>query len=417
MKNIRQIATAGWLLTLALLLTIVTSRPVHAQSLTVLYTFGSVTGDANNPRAGVIRDPAGNLYGTTFDGGASASGTVFELTPSTSGGWSETILHSFTGGTTDGVNPTAGLVRDSDGNLYGTTFYGGASNEGTVFKLTPVAGGGWTETLLYSFSGGADGAHPYFGSLLLAGSYLYGTTYEGGDLSCDDSSGCGVVFRVRISNGVETVLHSFNYNPPDQNDGAYPLGGVIRDPAGNLYGVTNGGGSTGGGVVFELSPVTGGVWTETLLYTFSDTTPDGANSYAGLVRDKAGNLFGTTAGENLMPTASGTVFEVDAADNETVLHFFAGPPADGASPKCNLILDGKGNLYGTTPGGGTYNSGVIFRLSPTASGWQETILYNFTGGADGSDPQGTLLDSAGNLYGTTYLGGISSGVVFKLAPE
>jgi len=119
-----------------------------------------------------------------------------------------------------------------------------------------------------------------------------------------------------------------------------------------------------------------------------------------------------------MPDASGTVFEVGAADNEGVLHFVAGPPSDGASPRFNLILDEKGNLYGTTPGGGTYNSGVIFELSPTASGWEETILYNFTGGADGSDPQGTLLrDSKGNLYGTTYLGGISSGVVFKFAPR
>jgi uncharacterized repeat protein (TIGR03803 family) len=408
MKNIQRITTAGRLLTLALLLTVIASQPVHAQTFTVLYTFGSVTGDASNPRAGVIRDPAGNLYGTTFGG----SGAVFELTPTASVPWTETILHTFTG-TPDGANPTAGLVRDSDGNLYGTTFYGGSSNEGTVFKLAPVTGGGWTEIILYSFSGGADGAHPYFGSLLLVGSYLYGTTYEGGDLSCNASSGCGVVFRVKTSGGHESVLHSFN--PSDRNDGAYPYGGVIRDRDGNLYGVTYGGGSTGAGVVFELSPVTGGGWTETLLYTFSDTTPDGVNSCAGLVRDAAGNLFGTTSGENDMPEASGTVFEVDAAGNESLLHFFAGPPSDGANPKFNLILDAKGNLYGTTPGRGTYNSGVIFELSPTASGWEEAILYNFTGGADGSDPQGTLLDSEGNLYGTTYLGGISSGVVFKFA--
>lgn len=408
----------GSVMTVVLLLTTAASRPVHAQTFAVLYTFGTVTGDAANPEAGVIRDSAGNLYGTTNAGGTSSQGTVFELSPVTGGGWTETILHSFAGGPADGANPRAGLVRDSKGNLYGTTLNGGASNYGTVFKLAPGTGGSWTETILYSFTGGTDGAYPMYGSLVLAGGYLYGTTYEGGDLSCLNIPGCGVVFRVKATGGHESVLHPFHYLPPNQNDGAYPLGGVIRDTAGNLYGVTYGGGLPGAGVVFELSPATGGTWTEAVLHTFTDTSPDGANSYAGLVRDKAGNLYGTTSGENLIPGAAGTVFEVDAAGVETLPHAFAGPPSDGGSPMFNLILDGKGNLYGTTPGGGTHGVGVIFKLSPSSSGWTETILYNFTGGADGTSPLGTLYrDSAGNLYGTTYVGGgAQGGVVFKFHP-
>jgi len=392
---------------------------VQAQTFTVLYTFGTLPGDAANPEAGVIRDSVGNLYGTTNSGGTSSQGTVFELSPVTGGGWTEAILHSFAGGPADGANPRAGLVRDSKGNLYGTTLNGGASNHGSVFKLAPVTGGGWSETILYSFTGATDGAYPSYGSLVLAGGYLYGATYEGGDLSCLNVPGCGVVFRVKTTGGHEGVLHAFSYLPPNQNDGAYPLGGVIRDAAGNIYGVTYGGGSSGDGVVFELSPTTGGSWTETLLHTFSDTSPDGVGSYAGLVRDKAGNLYGTTSGENFIPNAIGTVFEVDAAGTETLPHIFNGPPSDGGDPMSNLIMDGRGNLYGTTPGGGTHGAGVIFKLSPGSGGWTETILYNFTGGADGSSPMGTLFrDSAGNLYGTTYVGGggAQGGVAFKFHP-
>jgi len=399
---------------LAFLLSLGTSQWAQAQTFSVLYTFNSRVGDANNPEAGLIRDTAGNLYGTTFTGGAFGGGTVFELSPATGGSWTETILHSF-GGTGDGANPVAGLVRDSKGNLYGTTLVGGASNYGTVFRVSPVTGGGWTESVLYSFTGGTDGRSPYYGTLVLSGGYLYGTTYLGGDLSCIDVLGCGVVFRVKATGGHESVLHSFNYIGGTSTDGAYPFGGLIRDAAGNLYGVTNGGGLDGGGVVFELSPAAGGGWTETLLHTFIQ--PDGLNSMAGLVRDKSGNLFGTTTGSGLIPGAIGTVFEVSSAGVESLPHLFAGPPADGASPTSNLIVDSKGNLYGTTPGGGTSNGGVIFKLTPAGGGWNETILYNFTGGTDGSGPQGTLLrDSAGNLYGTTYVGGAGGGVAFKFHP-
>jgi uncharacterized repeat protein (TIGR03803 family) len=414
LKNTAQIVTIGKLLILALSLVLAATHEAEAQTYSVLYSFGAVIGDASSPHAGVISDPAGNFYGTTFTGGAFGGGTVFELSPVTGGGWTETILHSF-GGSGDGVNPVGGLVRDSAGNLYGTTNEGGTATKGTVFKLSKGTSG-WTETVLYNFSGGTDGAYPYYGSLVLAGGYLYGTTLEGGDLSCLNIPGCGVVFRVKTSGGHESVLHSFQYNPPNQNDGAYPLGGLVRDAAGNLYGVTNGGGSDDAGVVFKLSPQTGGGWSETLLHTFIQ--PDGVNSYAGLARDKAGNLYGTTFGSGLISGAIGTVFEVSAADTETLPHLFTGYPSDGVSPDSNVIVDSKGNLYGTTPTGGTSNAGIIFKLSPGASGWTETILYNFTGAADGSSPHGTLLrDSAGNLYGTTYTGGLGSGVVFKLSPK
>jgi uncharacterized repeat protein (TIGR03803 family) len=280
-------------------------------------------------------------------------------------------------------------------------------------------GGGWTETILHSFTGGTDGAYPSFGSLILAGSYLYGTTVLGGDLSCINAGmGCGVVFREKTAGGQPAVLHRFSYSPPAGNDGAYPYGGLGRDSVGNLYGVTNGGGASGAGVVFELAPASGGVWNETFLHVFSDMQADGANSFAGLVRDRAGNFYGTTSGTENMPGINGLVFKLDSGLNETFPHRFTGPPSDGASPTFNLIVDAKGNLYGTTPSGGEFGAGTIFELSPVAGGWSEKLLYSFTGGADGSIPQGTLFrDSAGNLYGATIDGGTSgAGVVFKFHP-
>lgn len=417
MKTASRTRLAGWVSVASLMTALIAGPTLQAQTFTILHSFGS-SQDGANSRAGLIRDSVGNLYGTTWGGGAHAAGSVFELSPVTGGGWNETVLYSFAAGPSDGANPTAGLVRDGLGNLYGTTNLGGTSGAGTVFKLSP-SGGGWTETVLYSFTGGTDGGYPFYGSLVLAGGYLYGTTYIGGDPSCiNGSRGCGVVFRVKASGGHESVLHSFTYNPPGSNDGAYPFGGLVRDSAGNLYGVTNGGSTSGDGIVFELSPAAGS-WNEKILYTFSDTSPDGINSFAGLVRDKAGNLYGTTSGVNFIQGGIGTVFELDATGKETLPHVFTGPPSDGGSPMFNVILDSKGNLYGTTPGGGTLGVGVIFKVSPVAGGgWKETVLYNFTGGADGSSPQGTLLrDSAGNLYGTTYTGGSSSGgTAFKFHP-
>ena len=223
--------------------------------------------DGSDPYAGLIRDSAGNLYGTTLLGGASGAGVVFKV--DTTG--TETVLHSFSGGT-DGGAPQAGLIRGSAGDLYGTTVQDGASGAGVVFKLDAIG-----ETVLYSFTGGADGSNP-FGSLVRdSAGNLYGTTESGG------ASGAGVVFKLDTT-GTETVLYSFTGDA----DGGYPYAGLIRDSAGNLYGTTSSGGASGQGVVFELD-TTG---TETVLYSFT-TGADGAFPYAGLIRNSAGNLYGT----------------------------------------------------------------------------------------------------------------------------
>jgi len=239
-----------------------------------------------DPLAGLVRDAAGNLYGTTASGGASGLGTVFKV----SAGGAETVLHSFTGGS-DGEYPYASVIRDAAGNLYGTTYAGGASGLGTVFKIDTQA----HETVLYSFRGGADGEYPSAGLVRDAAGNLYGTTNSGG------SSGGGIVFKIS-SAGKETVLHSFKGG----KDGEYPYASVIRDAAGNLYGTTYGGGASGWGTVFEIDP-TG---KETVLYTFTGAA-DGASPEGGLVQDTAGHLYGTTKYGGAF--GAGTVFELSPA--------------------------------------------------------------------------------------------------------
>jgi uncharacterized repeat protein (TIGR03803 family) len=384
-----------------------------AQSVSVLYSFAGAP-DGINPNAALIRDKAGNLYGTTLNGGASGLGTVFKL--DTSG--NETLLHSFTGSNGDGALPSGGLTMDKAGNLYGTTSYGGAgacgffglSGCGTVFKLDTSG----SETVLYSFTGsGGDGAVPSGGLILDKAGNLYGTTFGGGAGTC--SLGCGTVFKLDTS-GNETVLHSFT-----GGDGAGPVAGLIMDKAGNLYGVTAAGGTTfisginsGDGTVFKLD--TSG--NETVLHSFANS-PDGTGPDAGLIMDKAGNLYSTT----VFGGASyyGTVFKLDTSGNETVLYNFTGPPSDGAYPAAALVMDKAGNLYGTTPNGGASSNcfvgcGTVFKLDTSGI---ETVQHSFTdSGGDGAKPfAGLIMDKAGNLYGTTYTGGASGyGSVFELVP-
>jgi uncharacterized repeat protein (TIGR03803 family) len=318
----------------------------------VLHAFRGPPLDGNYPLARLLRDPAGNLYGTTIYGGHSrcdgGCGTVFKL--DTTG--KETVLHSFTGGATDGALPEAGLVRDAAGNLYGTTCRGGGSDSGTVFKLDRT---GAAETVLHSFTGGADGSCPIAGLLRDATGNLYGTTTRGGASACDPPYGCGTVFKVDTS-GNETVLYRFT-GPPD---GQYPEDNLVRDAAGNLYGTTVLGGASacnppyGCGTVFRLD-TTG---REVVLHRFTGGA-DGAKPFAGLVRDAAGNLYGTTGYGGVRD--KGTVFKLDTTGNETVLHSFTGP--DGQLPFHGLIRDAAGNLYGTTVLGGASNSGTVFKLS------------------------------------------------------
>jgi uncharacterized repeat protein (TIGR03803 family) len=307
----------------------------------VLHSFTN-TPDGAYPIEAPVIDKVGELYGITISGGSSGDGTVFKL--DTSG--NETVLHSFTN-TPDGASPTAGLVIDKAGNLYGGTEGGGSSGDGTVFKLD-ITG---TETVLYSFTAGAEGNTPAGALVLDAMDNLYGTTLNGGVY------GGGTVFKLNIS-GNETVLHSFRLS-----DGEVPAAGVVRDKAGNLYGTTIYGGALscnleigfGCGTVFKLD--TSG--NETVLHRFTNT-PDGAFPVAGLVIDKAGNLYGTT--ENGGSSGYGTVFKLDITGTETVLHNFTNSP-DGAFPTAGLLRDKTGNLYGTTLQGGSSGYGTVFKLS------------------------------------------------------
>jgi uncharacterized repeat protein (TIGR03803 family) len=345
-------------------------------------------------------------------------------------------LYRFIAGA-DGSMPSSDLIFDSTGSLYGTTRGGGASGSGTVFKLTPNADGGWTESVLYSFCSltkCADGEEPGAGMIFDEAGNLYGTTDIGGVASC--SEGCGVVFELTPHQGgnwTESVLYSF-CSLTNCADGMSSSGSLIFDQLGNLYGTAGAGGRTscneGCGVVFELMPISNGKWKEKVLHGFNGD--DGAYPDAGLIFDAAGNLYGTTGvggAESTCnaPLGCGVVFELTpkAGGNwkEKVLHRFVG--GDGNDPTARLIFDSAGNLYSTTAEGGALSQcggigcGVVFELTPNAGGsWKEKTLHRFGYGTDGSTPYSDLIfDQAGNLYGTTSGGGAGLGVVFKLAPN
>lgn len=368
-------------------------------------------------------DKIGNLYGTTERGGAYGWGTVFKLNAS----GKETVLHSFSGGA-DGSGPRSTLIRDQASNLYGTTPAGGNLNNcngsgcGVVFKLDKTG----KETVLYSFAGATDGSIPFEGLVRDKAGNLYGTTHIGGDNACFPPSGCGTVFKLDTK-GLLIVLHRFTGGV----DGANPSAALIRDNGGNLYGVTNfGGGGTecvtqqlGCGTVFKVDKQSN----ETVLYSFSGGA-DGAYPSAELVSDDAGNLYGTTSwggDPNCIGSRGagcGTVFKLDPTGAFTVLYTFVGG-TDGAHSLAPLIQSADGSLYGTTAeGGGTgcpvyQGCGTVFKLDGIGT---ETVLYHFTGGADGAGPQGGLiLDAADNLYGTALRkGGFhKAGVVFKITPQ
>ena len=378
--------------------------------------------DGSYPQSPLIFDAAGNLYGTTTAGGAYGGGTVFELSPAAGGGWTQTVLYSFYANASDGFSPLAGLVFDAAGNLFGTTIGGGLYEYGTVFELSPKAGGGWTETILHNFGDGTDGAYPAYGSLIFdAAGNLYGTTSSGGAFTCQGNGGCGTVFELSPRPGgewTESVLHNFGVG----TDGYSPEAGLVQDINGNLFGTTTYGGTvfcavaeySGCGTIFELTPAGGGSWTETVVHDFSGGM-DGATSIAGLTLDAEGNFYGTT--EEGGPSNLGTVFRLSPAGlewSESVIHSFS-LDAGGWGPGAGtLVLDAAGNLYGTLP-----FSDRAFELS--ASG-VETALYTF----DHNDsPWGGLIpDADGNLYGTTWYGGLEEcdgtypgcGKVFKLSP-
>ena len=343
---------------------------------TVLHNF-TVT-DGAYPYAGLIADSQGNLYGTTSYGGASDVGVVFKLAPD----GAYTILHSFT----DGGSPYAGLIADSQGNLYGTTIYGGVSGYGVVFKLAPDG----AYTVLHNFTV-TDGVYPYAGLIADSQGNLYGTTVYGG------VPFYGVVFKL-APDGAYTVLHNFTGG----TEGGYPTASLLADSQGNLYGTTGGGGSDYG-VVFKLAP--DGAYT--VLHNF--TVTDGGGPTATLIADSQGNLYGTAGYGGA--SGYGVVFKLAPDGAYTVLHNFTGG-TDGGYPPAGLIADSQGNLYGTTGYGGASDAGVVFKLAPDGA---YTVLHTFTV-TDGVYPPASLIaDSQGNLYGTTSYGGVSGyGVVFKL---
>lgn len=396
----------------------------QAQTETVLYNFpGGSPG--RFPVGGIVFDHAGNLYGTaSSDGFANcntACGVVFELSP-TSGGWQQTVLHTFSGGY-DGGGPRASLVFDAAGNLYGTTQYGGGSSAcsnfgcGVVFELSPTTSGTWQETILHSFGGGKDGKQPLSSLVFDAAGNLYGTTSQGGSTGCS-SNGCGTVFELSpTASGPwkETLLRSFLGG----SDGANPYAAVTFDAAGNLYGTTFMGGTSNNGVAYRLSPVSGR-WQETILYRFQGS-PDGYYPQSNLIFDAAGNLYGTTEYGGTGANGRGVVFELSptsgTAWKETRLRSLSNP-IDGEYPLAALVFDAAGNLWGTTSSS-AFSTGVVFELSPSSSGaWTQTTLP-FTG-TNGEKPlSGLVLDAAGNLYGTTELGGTGGtgyGVVFEITP-
>ena len=410
-----------------------------AQFATPLYSFTGSTG--NQPSAGLIEDASGNFYGTAWEGGDNLTlcggvgcGVVFELVNS-SGSYTEKVLYSFTGGT-DGAEPLAGLILDKAGNLYGTTQIGGTTCSvgcGVVFKLAPPVAPDttWTETVLYSFTGSDDGVAPVAGLIMDASGNLYGTTSEGGV----SPNHYGTVFELVNSSGsyTEKVLYSFTGG----NDGVAPNAGLIMDASGNLYGTTSyGGGSTacavGCGTVFELTPpvAPATTWSETQLYAFTGSS-DGAQPQGGVVMDASGNLYGTTAvgGDTSLcggaqgpgSTGCGVVFKVTpSSKTETALYAFTynGGPGDGAVPFAGLIIDTSGNLFGTTSGGGASDSGTVFEAVNSSGTYTEKILYSFTGGNDGAQPiAGVIADKSGNLFGTAKLGGADGdGTAFAIAP-
>jgi len=418
---------------------------------TVLYRFAGSPNDGGNPVSNLVLDAAGNLYGTTLWAGNNGSGIVFELSPSSNGVWTETVLHNFTG-LADGGRGASGLIFDSKGDLYGATELGGnpncenlgGDNEGcgVVFELSNDGNGTWTESVLHTFDGN-DGAFPYGNLTFDPSGNLYGTTVGGPGSYC--SEGCGTVFRLspnQDGSWSETVLYIFAGGP----DGINPVGSLLLDDSGDLYGVTEGGGSNACyydcGIVFELTPKHSGSWMETIITRFAPTNvsrPLGEGPAAGLLRDSQGNFYGTASmgGSPQGPCTSagcGTVFKVTPLGQRWSTNvIYAFPPSpSGLVPQAGLLADNAGDLFGTTATGGKgycsyYGCGTIFEMqAQPGGGWKNILLHAFEGGSEGAGPESSLIsDSSGNLYGTAAYGGndlcsgfdgACGGTVFELTP-
>jgi len=394
-------------------------------NLASLYQFTN-TSDGGAPLTQLIADRSGALYGTTANGGFLNAGTVYQLNPPPSPGapWTYKLLHSF-GASGDGAFPQSKLIMDAGGNLFGTTYQGGAANLGTVFMLvrSSLSGGTWTEKILHSFQGGSnDGGNPYGGLVFDKQGNLYGTTQQGGPYLCTERRiSCGTIYQLtRAGNGtwIETVLYKFQ----GRADGAFPDTGLAIDMAGALYGTTTFSGGTNpryGGIVFQLTPQ-GSTWAFT---TIKDFLGIGEPSFEGdLVLDSKGAVYGTSWSGGpadmgfiyrLTPPAGGGIWTYDSLWN------FIG--TDGSMPQGGVIWGPKGRLLGTTYSGGNLTNcngigcGVIFSIEPNSGA--KNVVYRFTGGMDGAQPQGALLQNKNNTawYGTTSSGGnFGAGTVFQV---
>ncbi len=410
---------------LVLLLMTLTAQPAQAQTFKVIHTFTGGT-DGTSPYAGLTMDAAGSFYGTTAEGGVKGSncyngcGVVFKLSRKGSG-WILNPLYNFQGGL-DGAIPTSRVILGPDGSLYGTTGYGGLGTCydqqgcGTVFRLRPPASAckaalcPWTETVLYRFTGGADGACPGDLAFDQTGN-LYGVTWAGGQY------GFGTVFQITSSTGgwTQSVLYNFGGGDAGQN----PVG-VIFDKAGNLYGSTGGSGAQPG-TIYQLQPSQSG-WSERVLHRFDGYDGAGPNP---LMFAQSGNLYSTTAAGGCCQ--GGTAFMLSPGSGGwmfNLLYSFAGRGGGGwgfGGPSASPVMDANGNLYGPTRYGGAYQAGAIFMLSPSGDEWTYTSIHDFAGGSDGAEPRGSLIfDSYGNLYGTASGGGSCPpyvcGVIFEITP-
>jgi uncharacterized repeat protein (TIGR03803 family) len=377
----KQTVTASTILALTLTISTLAS----AQQEAVLHNFAQNGVDGASPNAGVILDKAGNLYGTTTTGGTASVGTVYELSPVVGGGWTERILHSFNNDGVDGQNPASSLVFDAGGNLYGTTLNGGKFGGGTVFELSPNGGGGWRELVLANFSNdSAGGGSPASGVSFDREGNLFGTLSSGGLGTGCGSLGCGTVYELVPKPGGgwhEKTVHSFTN---DGIDGYHPTSGLVNDVHNNLYGVTNEGGTANQGTVYQLSPKTGGGWSISILHSFSFNGTDGYYPNAGVTLDANGNLYGTTHNGGAFSSLSGgggTVYELSPAVGESwtenILASFDISSTGPVYPISGVVMDSSGALYGSTYQGGTNGEGVTYKLQPAQGGWTQTILHNF----------------------------------------
>ncbi len=404
-------------------LAVVATQSAPAQTFQVIHNF-TAGADGGAPFAGVTIDASGNLYGATSEGGKGGGG-IFKMTHKSS--WIFTPLYVFGSSGNDGGVPYSGVIRDTSGVLYGTTFEGGSFGVGTIFKLQPSPTrpvsvlAPWKESILYSFQyGGSDGFYPE-GSLVFdrAGN-LYGTTNAGG------ANNHGVVFELTPSNGgwTENILYNFMAG----GDGSGPRAGVVFDSAGNLYGTTELGGAYSCGTVYELTPAGSG-WTESVLYSFMGNG-DGCRPWAGVILDQAGNLYGATPMTDTDPKSNGVVFELSPSAgqlNYSLLYTFTSgyirecSEEYGTGPTGSLTMDSSGALYGTTQGNGFYEAGNVFKLTPSHGGWTYTSLHDFNNNYPAADGVGVCggpaLDASGNLFGTVFSGaGYGFGDVWEITP-